>query len=91
MGVFNTEPEEAKYTLNFCLTCIHYGKPDKGQECPVMLLHALYMDRRSTNIEIRTILDTLIPISNNNNNNQQCKMYRGKNEKIHQRNEECSI
>ncbi len=84
MGVFQTEEKEAEYTLKFCLGCIHYGKPQQGQECPVMALHALYMDRRN-NIEIKNILDTLIPVEKTHN--IKCKMYRGRNESTFKRNE----
>ena len=82
MGKFRTSAQEAQYVTNHCSKCVHYGKPSKGQDCPVMLIHWLYMDRRKSNIELATILDSLIPMgtvgSNNHKTNRRCKMFHKK-------------
>ena len=77
MGYFSNGTEGMLYEEQYCSKCLHQGPPD-GPGCYVWLAHQLYNGERggaegAKNPE--SILNLLIPPSQDGLSNEQCKMY----------------
>ena len=69
MGYFSNGSEGKRYQARYCDRCLH----DANEDCPVLLAHLLYNYGASK--EVKSILDLMIPRTDDGLGNERCKLF----------------
>lgn len=75
MGYFSNGTEGEWYEKKICSRCVHHVNDPEKESCTVWSIHLLYNYGQERNLDLKDVLDGLIPRSNVPGYNDLCTMF----------------